>query len=155
MWKHFKYWLSSSYPSLKYWTYFPKDCRWNLNQGNLLNLTYGFSFAFWQISFIFGILCYLHPKIMLSALIFKSSYFLFFFMYSFVIFILFYLNYAILIVYLFNLIILICSNSCSSSSWSHVHITIVPLWEGNWNHKRRLKRRLVSRLAVQWTQIVY
>ena len=26
MWKHFKYWLSSSNPLFNYWTYFPKDC---------------------------------------------------------------------------------------------------------------------------------
>ena len=26
VWKHFKYWLNSSNPAIKYWTYFPKDC---------------------------------------------------------------------------------------------------------------------------------
>ena len=37
VWKHFKYWLSSFNPSLKYCAYFPKDCWWILKQGNLLN----------------------------------------------------------------------------------------------------------------------
>ena len=108
MWKHFKYWLSSSNPSLNYWTYFPKDYWWILKQGKITFCTARVS-AFHKFRWL---LRYLFLKIVMFPLIFKShicnhssctafcDYY-----------VLVYLSYATLILF-FNLEIPIFSNSC-------------------------------------------
>ena len=58
VWKHFKYWLSSSNVLLKHWTYFPKNMLINSKTRSLINLFYYLISAFVICNFLFTIIIY-------------------------------------------------------------------------------------------------
>ena len=90
MWKHFKYWLSSSNVLLKHGTHFPKDILINCKTSYLLNFFYDLISAFCKFQWM---LRYFLLKMFFFTLIFNSFIFLIFLhVQLFVISILFYLN---------------------------------------------------------------